>query len=69
MWRLSTAKGAAFSIWPFVRIRLFSSVCWTVIIEVFTTFNSEQRLLDLGDEGRSTYTFKLGLLRYYFKLV
>lgn len=42
---------------------------WAVIIELFITFNSEERLLDLGDEGRSTYTFELGLLRYYLKLV
>jgi len=40
-----------------------------MIIEVFITFNTEQRLLDLGNEGRSTYTIELGLLRYYFKLI
>ena len=38
-------------------------------MQMVIIFYSEQRLLDLGDEGRSTDTFELGLLRYYFKLV
>jgi len=38
-------------------------------MQMVIIFYSEQRLLDLGDEGRSTDTFELGLLRYYLKLV